>query len=278
MSYREYSQEEIEFLKENFKNKTYNELSLLLKRSKSSLYAKCRILNLKKKIFQSRKTPLKKFEDFAVNPNFFIVPNNPEVCYILGLLWGDGYIYKDSIQLGCVRPDIDVFYKTFLKTGNWKIHFQKSDKYREKGTINTNNKIISQFLKDNDYKDKSIKSADKILSSIHNNLQYYFFRGLTDADGSFYFNKRRQFTLYGSYKQDWTFVEKLYKKLNIKYKVSRIITSKGNSSMIRICSKKSILDFGRYIYQNREYDNIGLDRKYMKWKSMFSLDKNDECL
>jgi hypothetical protein len=47
--------------------------------------------------------------------------------------------------------------------------------------------------------------------------------------------------------------------------------------MIRICNKNDIFKLGSYIYKNQENDEIGLLRKYNKWKQMFNLDKNDEC-
>ena len=136
----------------------------------------------------------------------------------------------------------------------------------------TNNKRILNFLIEHDFDKKSYMSADKILSKIPDELKHYFFRGLIDGDGCFYYYKPengstlRQFALASSYEQDWSYFEKLCKEKNIKYNIKRTIGKNSSSSVIRITNKDGILKLGEYIYKDLHEDNIGLIRKYEKYK------------
>lgn len=62
----------------------------------------------------------------------------------------------------------------------------------------------------------------------------------------------------------------LCNKLNITYRIDRIDKLKNGkqskSSQFRICRKNDIKILGEYIYQ--KYDNIGLERKYLKYKEI----------
>jgi hypothetical protein len=109
------------------------------------------------------------------------------------------------------------------------------------------------------------------LSKIPNELKHYFFRGLIDGDGSFYFKDyTRQFALTSSYEQDWDYFERLCEYLGIKYKIKRVInfnkkTKKENkSSVLRILGKE-IIKLGEYIYKG---DDFGLSRKINKYKKI----------
>jgi len=210
---------------------------------------------------------------YDVNPLQFINPTTPEVAYILGLLWADGYIGKNNaVNIQAVRTDLDLLYKHFLTTGNWKIYYRTPKNRKEQATIHKGNMMLANFLKENDYTIKSDKSACKILSIIPENLKHYWFRGVVDGDGCFYIRNKKsyQFSLASSYQQDWTYFEDLLKSLNIKYNIQRRIQIRKNlpstqSSVIRISNKNTIKILGEYIYQNYEIDKIGLHRKYEKF-------------
>jgi len=124
-----------------------------------------------------------------------------------------------------------------------------------------------KFLIENDYDKKSFISPFKILSKIPDNLHQHFYRGYSDGDGCFYINNHNyQYIISGDFKQEWSLIETLFKKLNIKYTIKYITNKKGNSSLIRITNKNDVDVFGNYIYS--EYDNIGLKRKYIKFKEI----------
>jgi hypothetical protein len=159
------------------------------------------------------------------------------------------------------------------KIGRWNYYERKQnvDTWKPSVNIITNNKRIYNFLVDNDYDKKSKVSADKILNKIPNELKHYFFRGLIDGDGCFYYNEKnnlKQFILISTHEQDWGYFESLCNQLEIKYTIKRIINKKSSYSIVRITNKSGINKLGSYIYGNFEYDKIGLIRKYDKFISI----------
>jgi hypothetical protein len=232
-----------------------------------------KLLNLAHK---QREINKNNFDLYDVNPGLFINPTTPEVAYILGLLWADGYIREvGSIAIEAVKSDIDIFYPIFLKTGSWLINYRNRSNRKPQGRIHKNNIIIGKFLIENDYTSKSTASACKILSKIPEHLKHYWFRGLFDGDGCFYINQKQnliQLSIASSFEQDWGFCEKIMEKLNIKYTIKRsqqLQKGKINKfSVIRVTNRKGIKIFGDYIYNNYENDKIGLPRKYNKFKEI----------
>jgi len=271
-----YTLKEIQFLNDNYSKLGCKVCADKLNRSYGGISWKARGLNLK----VSKKTILKNHKriweeriiKYKVNQNNFINCSTPEVAYILGLLWADGHIrqigYTNEIQLENIKKDTDIFYPIFLKTGNWRILFRQRENRQEQGLIRTSNKLLASFLIENNYGPHNIKSADKILSLIPDNLHQYWFRGLIDGDGCWYLNIKnscRQFSLAGSYEQNWLYFENLLSKLNIKFSIKRIKNKRNSSSYIRSFGRKNLIKLGNYIYQNYEQDKIGLDRKYNKF-------------
>jgi hypothetical protein len=100
--------------------------------------------------------------------------------------------------------------------------------------------------------DKSIKSPIDLINDIPNDLVRYFYLGLIDGDGCFYFNlknKNRQFYVTSSHNQDWSHMENLFKLLNIsQYEIRRVINKNGNkSSYIRVKKYKEIESLYNYL-------------------------------
>lgn len=214
-------------------------------------------------------------EDFAVNSEYFKSVVSPSHAYVLGILWADGYIVKDAIRLETIKIDGIKFYKIFMNTGDWKFSERCRIGKKPQSTINTNNKHFAQYLRDNDYLPNCEKSADKILKTIPENLLKFWFRGLIDGDGCFYVNKKNkstQFSLAGSYNQDWSFFVNELEKHNIPVSIKkRKQFQNGNlnkSSIVRITKRKSIIELGKWLYDGYPEDGIGLSRKHLKWKEM----------
>ena len=214
------------------------------------------------------KNYIKKEENYKVNPNFFINCDTPESAYILGLLWADGTIYKDTITIECLEADMCIFQSAFLKSGIWGSYIRKGRiSGKNMQILKTSNKKLADFLRNNDYQEKSLKSPNKILSLIPKNIRPYFFRGWIDGDGCFYLNEKhycKQFYISGSFEQDWYSFEELCFALDIKFKIVRI-KKKTKYSALRITNKKDINLLGDYIFQFFSKDNIGLLRKYEKY-------------
>ena len=91
-------------------------------------------------------------------------------------------------------------------------------------------------------------------------MHEFFIRGWVDGDGCFYSrNSSSQFSVAGSYEQDWQAMEDLCEQLEIKYSISHRIHPNSKSSCLRITNKAGIKKFGEFIYQSRQ--DIGFLRK-----------------
>lgn len=215
-----------------------------------------------------------------INPDLFYNLNSPEIIYLLGLIWADGSLYQSknknvsNVGFTMVGEDLNNIRVIIDSIGKWNYYerTQPINTWKSSFNVTTNNKRIYDFLIKNDYGNKSHVSADKILSKIPNNLKHYWFRGLIDGDGCFYYYKPksgsilRQFALASTYEQDWTYFEKLCVSLNIIYKIKRNKNDKSSSSYLRITNKSGVKSLGYYIYNDYENDNMGLERKYAKFK------------
>lgn len=203
-----------------------------------------------------------------VNPDQFINVQTKEAAYILGYLWGDGWLNKNKNAYTIWICTIDNFLDPILeKTGQWLKTFRQRENRQLSFNYVCASVTLYEYLVSMNYKSKDL-SACKILNTIPDNLKKYWFRGLSDADGCFYTHGyMKQYSIGSTYEQDWTYTENLFKKLNIKYTIKRAITPKGHkNSIIRFCGKQSMLAFGNYIYS--DYDGLGLQRKYDKYKTI----------
>lgn len=207
-----------------------------------------------------------------VNYKLFTETLTKESSYILGLLWADGSINKksNSISIECVSEDINNFYPIFESVGEFNLYYRNRENRKPQGIINCSSLGLSNFLKENDYTNKSLSSPTKILYIIPENLHRYFFLGWSDGDGCFYHSKdfkTIQYVMSGSYDQDWSSLEKICNELKIKYKIDKITTTKNHKhSRFIFCKNEDILKFGTFIY-GENYD-LGLKRKYEKYKSI----------
>lgn len=215
--------------------------------------------------YKKRKKVLSESRDIKIT--------NPEQAYTLGFLWGDGYLNCPKNTkccypyIGIQREDFDRVIKTFQSLGNWHIYYRKCNDRKEQGEAYLCNNTMGYFMRTNDYKLKSHTSPKKILSIIPENIKHYWWRGYIDADGCFYINETRnicQFSLSGSYDQDWSKFEELLTFLKIKYRIRRRIQNeKSKSSIVSISKRTSITKLGNYLYCGEK--NIGLERKYKKF-------------
>lgn len=205
----------------------------------------------------------------TINEDVFMKNITKESAYLLGFIWGDGYISNSGtnkqIRIECVSEDINQLKEIMKKTGIWCFNCRKRiNKKREVTIASASNKELVEYLIENDYKNKSIVSPEKIWNLIPDKFKKYFILGWIDADGCFYWNEKyklRQFYISGSYEQNWIVFENLLKSLNVEYKIIRI-SNKTKYSHIRVTGKLNINKIGNYIYN----DVIPFQRKYEKYK------------
>lgn len=203
----------------------------------------------------------------------FILIDNPEKAYFLGLLWADGYIdnhfYTTRITL---VDNLEQILESIKSLGKFKLYYHKARKDK-----NRSNKAkmelaiccvkLGRYLGQKlNYRNKSKDSPSKVLKKIPKKFHHYFWRGFFDGDGciSSWFHTQSQkivsrITLSGSYNQNWLDLIKLLKKIKVRFLKEQTITNKNHKySAIRICNKNDMKKFTDYIYKNREIDKIGL--------------------
>jgi hypothetical protein len=190
----------------------------------------------------------------------------PESCYILGFLWGDGYFYKNSVQLEILTKDFLSIKDLLWSIGPWTLTHRKRDGRKPQTRAQFSSKDIFNFLSDYNFLKHSTKSPI-ILNDIPEKTRHYFLRGLIDADGSFYCDpklKTYQFNLAGSFNQEWSNITHIFDKLNIIYKVlnRKHSVKPHKNSIVRITGIKNINILGEYIYNDKVF---GLERKKDKY-------------
>lgn len=210
-----------------------------------------------------------------LNIDQFTTNFTPEASYILGLLFADGHVNKktNEIRISCVKEDVDIFEKIFQKTGKWNrynaFEKQRTRNNRPQGTLSCSEKTIRNMLANSD---------DFLLKNIPDDLKGYWYRGYVDGDGCWTINKtskilksgkistfyNRKFVCTGPLQQDWTFMEKLLKNLNIKYKINKY-EKHNRFSQLTVTGHANYTKLGAYLYWNYKNDKIGLSRKYEKW-------------
>jgi len=275
--------EELDFIRDNFPKfgAKYCEEKLNIKRDRINYIAR-NILNLGKldkkiygKIVSDAKSNFYKNKNlYKVDHQQFIDVNSKEVAYLLGLIWADGNILefknrnKRNTQISLVTEDMENIISIFDKTGNWGRCDRIRDGKKPSTSFSNFNPHLANYLISKGYKSKSHKSACEIIKTIPDKLQHFWFRGLFDGDGCLYVDKqnRSNLSIASSYEQDWTYMENLFKKLNIKYKINKSISKTGKSSSICVRNKQGCKSFLDYIYNGVETDQMGLKRKYHKYK------------
>lgn len=280
MQQHKWTEHEELWLTENYYKVGLKKTTIFLNLRENQIKARVTKLNLHLSHITKSNILSKPSDKCNINPDLFYNLNSKEVVYLLGLIWADGFLnpskngQNHNLGFTMVKEDIDVIKHLLDSIGKWNYYERKQPVKTWKPSINviTNNKRIFNYLIEHDYDNKSHISADKILNKIPNELKHYFFRGLIDGDGCFYYYKPkkgstlRQFALASTYEQDWSYFEKLCVELDVKYTIKRIKNIKSSSSVIRITNKEGIRNLGDYIYNNFEKDKIGLIRKYNKFK------------
>lgn len=195
--------------------------------------------------------------------------------YIFGFLWADGHLDKNNytIRLEIMKKDFEDIMYIFDETKSWRYAERTRINHQPVISATISSKVFCEYLQQLDLCEKSKISANKILSKIPDNLKCFWWQGFFDGDGCFYHNTKNKVyhaTLAGSYEQDWSFVENLYKNLKIKYSINRNKTNLGNYSHIRIANVLDIIKLGNFLYES---GCIGLQRKFEK----FNIIKNSKC-
>jgi hypothetical protein len=200
-----------------------------------------------------------------------MVKYDKNFAYYLGFLWSDGFLERSRIGIEILEDDaieiVDNISKIdFLKICTMRRH--RAGRRPQMTIYFCNSKLYDSYFS-NYFINKSFIAPIKLLESIPEDLIRYFYLGLIDGDGCFYFNeknKTRQFYVTSSFNQDWSHMINLFDSIGIKqYEVRKVESKNGNkSSFIRIKKYDEIKNLFKYLYPDG-YE-FGLKRKYDKCK------------
>lgn len=210
---------------------------------------------------------------------------SPEFAYVLGWLWSDGHVKKDSrvVTLGIKRSDLLEIKPCFDLVGSWS-YIENKDRERRQpvSTLSNYDLFLVEFLDSMDFRQKKSLPPEKIIRFLGEGLLPHFLRGLVDGDGCIGFGYLRDsyrtfcVTIFSCFNQDWSWFDTIKKKLNISSSVSLRKRTSGSSSNLSI-SGSSAKIFCEYIFQDVSYPHLYRKKsvylekieydKYMKSKS-----------
>ena len=209
------------------------------------------------------------------------------LAYLLGFFYADGYLKhtKHNTKLGpriytaaVIELVEDDTYPIEECLDHLKIDFTYSIRSRKNSSRTQRRIYISKgsnteiFIKIMSNKLDMSFAMNEIPIELHK----YFIRGFFDGDGCINISKNGACRLYfyGHFDQNWSVLEYIMQKLDIKYTLQQIIRKEGKhkSTLICISNKDGINKMFEYMYPHRLYD-FGLFRKYEKLKSIKSLIK-----
>lgn len=278
MTYYKWNKKEIEFLKNNYSKfggqYCAEKLNLPIKKVRKKAERLKLKVNSKTKSKIKKEQAIKQWKsqnhNYKVDPKQFEKIKKPEIAYLLGFIWADGYLNNKSqhfkISIEIAEKDYNDIKSIFKKTGEWNIQKRERPNRQAQIAMSTSQKPIYNILKNYEYENKSKKSPNMILDVLPENLKHFWWRGYFDGDGCFYYNEKqslRQMSICSSFNQDWKHAIDLFEKLNITYKVIKRQQKTSKHSVVRVCGKENINKFGNYIYQSKI--EIGLKRKYNKY-------------
>lgn len=209
-----------------------------------------------------------------IRPEIKIDLNDKYLCYVLGLMWADGNVSlsdRNRVSFKILEDDIINIKDIVYNVCDWKYQLDISENLKWKNSVRLSfsDKKFKLFLIENDYLNKSSDSPSKILSLIPDINRKYFFRGLFDGDGCFFYKKykngnlSRVASITSTYDQDWSSISNMLNSIGCKFTISKVINNKEKnhrSSVLKI-SSSDIIRFGKYLYE----DNFGLSRKFKKY-------------
>jgi len=238
----------------------------------------------RKKLKLDKDSLYKIYSKNIINIDDYINIQNPEIAYILGLIWADGSVILSNnksktpvIKHSCVKYDSEhtnlIFEK--LKWRNYESENLKSI-VKNKMVVNwISSRELGNYLILNNYRNK--EKGTNIFKNFPNFLSH-FLRGFFDGDGCFTItkyskNKYKQSAVYfsSSSNQDWTFITEILDSLNVKYGMRINSDFMGKSSQLYIVDSLSIYNLCFFLY--KDSDGIRLERKYEKYKEFLEYKK-----
>lgn len=255
---KQWTENEIKYLTENYKKKTNREIAEYLGRTKTAVDLKANKLGLKS-------------SEYYYNEDYFKFIDNEEKAYWLGFIAADGWVSHASYgsEFGI---QLQIQDKNHLKKLNKSINGNLKVKELEE-VCNLNGKIYKSCVL-RIYNKKFVSNLEKWginskktyymkIPNIDDNLIRHYIRGFFDGDGCVCKSEMSaDFT-----SANLSLLEELRSILNQNDIKSYICQERENTYRLRIGGLINCDRFYRYMYENA---NIYLDRKYNKMKKVYS--------
>lgn len=257
-----WTNEELEFLKDNYQYKTNKELSILLNRTKPAIDLKINRLGLSK-------------SKYSFNHDYFEEINTPEKAYWLGFIYADGGVSDHELSIKLQISDKE-HLKKFNKAINGNFQIATFDR-----VCNLNGKtyggcqirvystkLVRDLQKLGVYQNKSLTI---VFPKINDLLKSHFIRGFFDGDGCLTQSNHNNGKSY--IRADFTcgsecFTNQLRAELYSININSYISKPDGKPFRLMIGGMKNCDVFFNYIYKDAD-STIYLDRKYKKKNSLY---------
>lgn len=208
----------------------------------------------------------------CLEPRFFKDIDNELKAYLLGFIYADGCIYKNSLQITSTDLEIlDLIKNNISPSQNYhKCVVKEGQQF--KLSLKIYNYFITEDLKRhgiNYNKTYEFENAD-ILNNLNEELKRHFIRGFFDGDGSIYSSKNyvRKFKLSNTNNFLLKSIEDIFTFLGTKYfyKESYEVNNKAiNMNYWALSDKQSLKIIYRYLYDNCNYY---LHRKRSKFEDI----------
>ncbi len=196
----------------------------------------------------------------------------PYVAYLMGFLWGDGYLTKsptwDSVIIGCEfqASDLDHLLRAFGHLGKW--HLFKRERYgKTYCRLYCADKPLYHQLVKLGYRQKHL-SHRRALEAIAPELRRFFLLGLFDADGSLTERDGRManFSICSDRRQQWGALDTLMRESGIRCHVRRKNDKRGHGhSFIKTGKITEISKLYDILYSDTPED-MYMPRKHAAFK------------
>lgn len=265
-----WSQEELDFIKENYKHMSYKEMAEKLGRTKAAVDLKVNRLGLKK-------------SKYVYNEKFFETIDTEEKAYWLGFMYADGYVcaskyrgnissYEVSIELSSVDKNHLI---KFVKSINGNIGVTEFVKYAGTPPAYHNMCSVRIYSKKmfNDLNNVGVVQNKtfiiKFPTFLEENLKRHFIRGYFDGNGSVYENKQARCARCNFTTASKEFIEYISKYL-IESGIKCYITHYHNIYQCIISGMYNVDVFRNFLYKD---STVFLDRKFERFVKIY--DKYD---
>lgn len=264
MGRREWREEEISYLKDNYDKYTYKEIGKVLNRSRASVQNKIKTIGLKQP------------EKYFYNVNYFECIDSEHKAYWLGFIMADGYVRKTkrNIEIGIELQQRD---DSHLKKLNKDLNGNVEIKYRSRPNHwngNISNMCSIRFFRNKMYQDLfrygvvENKSAIMQFPKINDDLKIHFIRGFFDGNGCVRLNKDRNCLCFDFCSASISMINSIKECLYSDYNISSYITQEVGVNRNIPCYRLNIKGlYNSYRFAQCLYHNatIYLDRKHDKY-------------